>query len=94
MSICVLSVFIAANRFVEETNPDEQSNEIDLTGLTAQQGLEVTEKRLAYLLSAGKLDKPLVVTVPKPAAKGRAMKAKLRTAMKECVSAFISSPSH
>ena len=93
MSICDLCVLIVVNGFMEETNPDEQSNELDLAGLTAQKALEVTEKRLAYFLSAGKLDKPLVVTVPK-APKGRPIKLKLHAAMKECVSVFISSPSH
>ncbi|PBK96998.1 hypothetical protein ARMGADRAFT_722897 [Armillaria gallica] len=73
----------AEKKFFSETNPDEQSNEIDLKGLTAQQGLEVTEKRLAYLLSAGKLDEPLVVTMPKQITKGRPMKTRLRAAMKE-----------
>ncbi|SJL00531.1 uncharacterized protein ARMOST_03844 [Armillaria ostoyae] len=72
----------AEKKFFSETNPDEQSNELDLGGLTAQKALEVTEKRLAYFLSAGKLDKPLVVTVPK-AAKGRPIKLKLHAAMKE-----------
>ncbi|KAK0228672.1 hypothetical protein IW262DRAFT_1352225 [Armillaria fumosa] len=72
----------AEKKFFSETNPDEQSNELDLTGLTAQKALEVTEKRLAYFLSTGKLDKPLIVTVPK-APKGRPIKTKLYSAMKE-----------
>ncbi|KAK0210886.1 hypothetical protein DFS33DRAFT_1296144 [Desarmillaria ectypa] len=72
----------AERKFHYDNDMDAQSNEIDLAGLIQQKALEVTEKRLAYLLSAGKLDKPLVVTVPK-APKGRPIKAKLHTAMKE-----------
>ncbi|KAK0459858.1 uncharacterized protein EV420DRAFT_1642041 [Desarmillaria tabescens] len=78
-----------AERKFHYDNLEEQSNEIELGGMTAQKALEATEKRLAYLLSEGKLDKPLNVTVPK-APKGRSIKTKLHTAMKEYVSILIS----
>ncbi|KAG7447940.1 uncharacterized protein BT62DRAFT_930041 [Guyanagaster necrorhizus] len=71
----------AEKKFYYDNNLDEQSNEIDLSGLTAQKAVDFTEKRLAYLLSTGKVDKPLVVTVAK-ATKRRDVKAKLNTAMK------------
>lgn len=67
------------------------SNEMDLSSFTmAPKAVEAVEGRLAALLSVNMVEKVVLVTIPRANnAKGRAVKTKLLTSLKEYVPPFF-----